>query len=131
VARVIVESTDPTAPEAKSGTEDHYFDLLVEMGYPPPERNYKVRGSYGFDWEIDLYYPPTQQGFERSPYDTHMSPEANSRDGHKILDLSAMGLQIITITDGVSDADFCRQARKILGPPEAFPREMPPFEKPA
>jgi hypothetical protein len=113
--------TDPTADRAKSFKEDHYFDLLVRLGYPPPERNVKVRGTYGHEWEIDLYYPQTRLGFEISPYDTHMEPAVNSRDGRKRLDLRTLGIEILTITDGISDADFERQVRAILGPPEEFP----------
>jgi hypothetical protein len=125
-AREALERTDPTAGKARSAREDHYFELLVEMGYPPPERNYKIKGPLGIEWEVDLYYPHRSKGFEISPYDTHMDPVVNTRDGKKVLDLSAAGIQIVTITDGISDAEFKMQARRILGPPEDFPR----LEKP-
>ena len=119
--REALERTDVTADRAKSAKEDHYFELLVRLGYPPPERNFKVRGTYGHEWEIDLYYPQIRLGFEVSPYDTHMDPTVNTRDGRKRLDLRTLGIEILTITDGISDADFERQARAILGPPDEFP----------
>jgi len=120
-AREALERVSNTAGDAKSRKEDHYFDLLVRMGYPPPLRNFRIKGSYGHDWEVDLYYPQIRFGFEISPYDTHMEPTVHTRDGVKRLDLRALGIEILTITDGISDADFERQVRAILGPPEAFP----------
>ena len=57
-----------------------------------------------------------------SPYDTHMEPNVNTRDGRKRFDLRGLGIEILTITDGISDEDFSRQVLAILGPPEEFPR---------
>ncbi|MGH2753772.1 MAG: type IV toxin-antitoxin system AbiEi family antitoxin domain-containing protein [Actinomycetota bacterium] len=128
VARMVIASTSSTAARAKSAKEDHYFELLVDLGYPPPLRNFKVRGSYGYDWEIDLYYAERHKGFEVSPYDTHMDPLVDTRDSRKGLDLRAMGIEIISIADGITDAEFRRQVRAILGPPGDFPRaEEPPY----
>jgi hypothetical protein len=122
VARGVVEKTDPTAADAKSGGEDRYFELLVSFGYPPPKRNMKVRGALGVLWEIDLNYPQVSKGFDYSPYDTHMNPTAQTQDGRKVLDLRAVGIELMTIPDGISDLEFERYVREILGPPEAFPR---------
>ena len=91
LARGIVARTDPTATDAKSGGEDRYFNLLVSFGYPPPQRNIKVRGALGVLWEIDLYYAQVRKGFDYSPYDTHMNPTAHTQDGRKDLDLRARG----------------------------------------
>ena len=127
LGREIVARTDPSATEAKSGGEDRYFDLLVSFGYPPPQRNVKVRGVLGVLWEIDLYYAQVRKGFDYSPYDTHMNPTAHTQDGRKDLDLRAVGVELMTIPDGISDLEFETYAREILGPPDRFPR----LEKPA
>ena len=127
VAREVVEKTDPTAAGAKSGGEDRYFDLLVSLGYPPPQRNFKVRGALGVLWEIDLHYPQVSKGFDYSPYDTHMNPTAHTQDGRKDLDLRAAGIELMTIPDGISDNEFEGYVREILGPPERFPRGERPL----
>lgn len=119
-ARRAVLSTRPDAGRARSATEDRYADLLLDGGYPPPQRNAKVMGSFGFTWEIDLYYPSKRMGFEISPVATHSDPEIVKRDQRKIADLKSLGVDVVPIDDDLSDSDFLRLARLLLGPPEAL-----------
>lgn len=121
VARRTIQSTSPDAFRALSAREDHYFDLLVEAGYPPPVRNAKVPGSFGYDWQIDLFYPQRNFGLEVSPVVHHSDPEVVMRDQRKIGDLTAAGIDILPVGDDLSDRDCLRLVRKILGPPEDFP----------
>lgn len=119
-ARRAVLSTRSDAGMARSATEDRYADLLLGAGYPPPERNAKVAGSFGFAWEIDLYYPSKSLGFEISPVATHSDPEVLKRDQRKIADLKSLGVDVVPIDEDLSDSDFLRLAGLLLGRPEAF-----------
>jgi hypothetical protein len=121
-AREALLSTHPEAARARSALEDRYADLLVAAGYPPPERNVKVTGTLGFDWEVDLLYRLATRcaGFEISPVATHSDPEIVRRDQKKIADLKSVGVDIIPIGDDISDGEFLRLARAILGPPGGF-----------
>jgi hypothetical protein len=122
LARTILEGTSDTAASAKSGLEDRYHDFLVRAGYPPPQRNVKLPGSYGHPWEVDLYYPQVRRGIEISPYLTHSSPEVHVRDGRKENDLEGQGIRLTRITeDDLTFERFVEQIRPILGPPWDFP----------
>ncbi|MGI8775348.1 MAG: type IV toxin-antitoxin system AbiEi family antitoxin domain-containing protein [Actinomycetota bacterium] len=129
-ARRIVEEASPTAQFAKSALEDRFFEHLVAAGYPPPARNHKEPGSFGFDWEIDLYWPAIKKGFEISPYETHGSLEAHERDGRKTLDLAAKGIYVYPVTYEMSRAEFLRFARGIIGAPSQFPARKKAVERP-
>jgi hypothetical protein len=119
-AREAVDSTLPDAARAFSAREDHYFDLLVSAGYPPPARNVDVAGSFGHPWKIDLYYSDRRFGIEISPVEHHSDPFAVKRDQRKIADLKAAGIDIFPVDDDLSDRDFLRLIRAALGPPEGF-----------
>lgn len=116
-ARDALERTDLSAARAKSWLEDHFFDLLIQAGYPPPVRNAKVRGSFGFDWEIDLYYPRSRKGIEVSHSDIHSEPKTILKDARKLLDLRSMGLDIMVATEATTDSEFLDAAVQLLGPP--------------
>lgn len=121
VAREIIDQTFESARRAKSGKEDRYHDYLVTAGYPPPQRNVKLPGSFGHPWEVDLYYPQVRAGLEISPYDIHGDPEVFLRDGRKRLDLEGQGIRIWAITEDLSFHDFVAVIRPLLGPPLDFP----------
>lgn len=116
-ARDALMKTHPDAAKAKSWLEDHFFDLLVNFGYPPPERNVKVRGSYGFDWEIDLYYRHLRKGIEISPSYTHSDVIILNRDRRKENDLRSLGIDIVTVTEETTDSEFRSVLAALLGPP--------------
>lgn len=116
-AREALAKTDPDAARAKSWLEDHFCDLLIAAGYPRPIRNAKIRGSYGHDWEIDLYYPERRKGFEVSPSHTHSDVIVLNRDRRKENDLRLLGVEIVTVTETTSEAEFHRIARGFLGAP--------------
>ncbi|MBA2725287.1 MAG: hypothetical protein H0U53_04790, partial [Actinobacteria bacterium] len=101
---------------AKSQFEDRIFDRIVAFGYPPPQRNVKVAGSYGFDWEVDLYYPMHRKGIEVSPTGTH-GVESHNKDRRKELDLKVQGVEVVTVTEETGDAELDRALRALLGPP--------------
>lgn len=122
LARRIVDNTPGSAHRAKSGLEDRYHDYLTRAGYPAPERNVKLPGSFGHDWEVDLYYPQLKAGFEISPWITHGSPETHERDGRKAMDLAAQGFQVWPVTENLTFEEFVRLVRPLLGPAAAFPR---------
>lgn len=123
--RRAISSTDPTAARAKSQIEDRIFDQVVAFGYPPPERNVKVPGSYGFDWEIDLYYPKLRKGIEVSPSGTH-GVENHNKDRRKELDLKVNGIDIVTVTEETRGDELRSALRALLGPRTPFlPHELP------
>lgn len=122
LAREIVATTSSSAHLAKSGLEDRYFDYFVRAGYPPPQRNVALAGSYGHSWEVDLYFPQIRAGFEISPYETHGTADTHERDSRKSLDLAARGIRIWTFAEPLSFGAFMERVRPLLGPPEHFPR---------
>lgn len=119
-ARDAVMRTHPDAAKAKSWLEDHFFDLLVSFGYPPPERNAKVMGSYGHEWEIDLYYRDWRRGMEINDSGIHSDPWVHRKDHRKINDLRILGIQIASVTEEVNDREFYEIAVSLLGPPHLF-----------
>jgi hypothetical protein len=108
--------TDPSAAKAKSWLEDSFFDRIVGLGYPPPLRNAKVRGSFGFDWEIDLFYPPGK-GIEVSPSATH-GVDNHVKDRRKELDLKIKGIELVTVTEETTDRELQQALLALLGPPK-------------
>lgn len=116
--RRAIASTDPSAARAKSQFEDRIFDQIVALGYPPPERNVKIPGSYGFDWEVDLYYPKLRKGVEVSPSVTH-GIETHNKDRRKELDLKVKGIDIVTVTEETQRNELRSALRVLLGPPES------------
>ncbi|MFP5298104.1 MAG: type IV toxin-antitoxin system AbiEi family antitoxin domain-containing protein [Actinomycetota bacterium] len=121
MARDAIERTDPSAQRAKSYREDRYFDLLVAAGYPPPQRNVKIMGSFGFEWEVDLYYPKPL-AIDISPLDTHADPLVIQRDQRKVADLNSQGIPVVVVGSDLSDEDFLRLVGRVMGPPWEFPR---------
>jgi hypothetical protein len=117
-ARRALEATFDDAGRARSALEDRYFDLLVGAGYPTPERNVKIRGSFGHDWEVDLYYRRYKAAIEISPVGTHSDPLAVQRDQRKIADLTTLGIRVLPVGSDLSDSDFLRLVRRLLGPPD-------------
>lgn len=122
LARAILGSTDPTAPLARSGLEDVFFDRLIALGYPAPLRNFRIRGTFGWEWEIDLYYPQVRKGFEVSPTDTHGRDEMLILDSRKLFDLKSLGIDIVPVTEATTQNEFDRLAQAFLGPQHQFPR---------
>ncbi len=120
-ARLVLELTDPTADKARSAFEDHLFEVLIRAGYPPPERNVSVRGLKQV-WEVDLFWHCRQGGIEGSPSWWHGDPWVLTKDHRKVNDLRAVGIDIYTVTEMMSDTEFLAGVRQLFGPPESFPR---------
>ncbi|MFP5297712.1 MAG: hypothetical protein ACLGHL_01835 [Actinomycetota bacterium] len=123
VARDAAMRTHPDAARAKSWLEDHFFDLLVSFGYPPPERNVKVPSSYGHDWEIDLFDRGRRKGIEISHSDIHSDPWVQRKDRRKENDLRIQGIEIATVTEETTDEEFYAIAVSLFGPPPGISGE--------
>lgn len=128
-ARFVLELTDPTADKARSGLEDHFFDLLVRAGYPPPERNASVRGLNQV-WEVDLFWRHRSGGLEVSPSWYHGDPWVLTKDHRKLSDLRAAGVDIYTVTELMSDAEVLAGVRQMFGPPESFSASKGSYSNP-
>jgi hypothetical protein len=112
LARSIADGTSPGAARAKSAREDEVYNWLVEAGLPAPERNFTIASSFGWDWEIDLFYQDRKHGIEVSPYWHHGDHRIYERDNLKINDLRTMGITITKVTDDTTRS----QLLKVVGP---------------
>lgn len=114
LARKIVGDCAPGAEKAKSAREDEVYGWLVEDGLPAPERNFKICSSFGWDWEIDLFYPGKQHGIEVSPYWHHSDVTTYERDNLKTNDLASMGIGITKVTDETTREQLLRLIRPLF-----------------
>lgn len=94
-----ISERDPSNVEARSMLEQDVFDLVVRSGFPAPKRNHLVESSEGFPWELDLYWPEHRLVIEVDAYATHGSFESFHKDRDKDLDLTALGLRVLHVTD--------------------------------
>lgn len=119
--REALQLTGPGAEKARSAMEDHFFDVLVEAGYPPPLRNAMVMGLTR-KWQVDLFYPDDDFGTEVSPSWWHMDPDVQDKDNRKLWELREKGLKVLVVTELTTDGEFLQAVANVLGPPPAFPR---------
>lgn len=115
-ARQICDMTDPSIRRTRSAREVEVFDWIKSAGLKPPARNVRIPSSFGWDWEIDLYYHDARIGVEVSPYDMHGGPETFHKDRLKEADLQVQGIRLITVTDETDPGLFVHQLRALLGP---------------
>lgn len=113
-AREIAQGTTQGAERARSQREEEVYRWIVEAGLPAPERNYLVQSSFGWKWQIDLFYPNDSVGVEVSPYWWHGDPEIREKDNMKRLDLASMGITIIEATDRTQPYELIRALRPRL-----------------
>lgn len=115
VARQICEMTDPSIRRTRSAREVEVFGWIKDAGPDLPARNVRMPSSFGWDWEIDLYYPEDRLGVEVSPYDIHGGPTTFHKDRLKEADLQLQGIRLVTVSDETDPGLFIHQLRVLLG----------------
>ncbi len=110
--RVAVRLLDDGVPESVAETQ--LIQHLLQLGFPPPERQYEVRTPENrFVARVDLGYPDHQVAIEMDGYRWHAGPKQFNTDRRR--DLGARGTRLARVPDDAVQPR--RRGKRALGDP--------------
>jgi hypothetical protein len=115
-ARDVVRNTDSTSTRGASDEEDLVYGWIKKARLPLPERNVYVPSSFGWKWEVDLFYRRHPAVcIEVSPWGTHWDEWIYDKDNLKRNDLMAQGMVVLVVSNPNQKQVFLSALTNALG----------------